>query len=410
MPRKLFLACISLALSFSSLPVFAQQQANTHPKLTLRNAQPIRHGADRAAVASALEQSRATNTLPTWNYQVISTRDGNIYTGTIVGANPTARGNDSVNVPGQLIPIILHFHTIGTGITNQGIVTTKKGNSTSNPTVADNACLAAPNNVPVDVVRQSPVFQNANFNFGGTPVGVTQYTDAYQRARFWDLIDKSSYHVRVAPLKVFPAVVVDVPAASGLSLSKNVLGTCGPLGIIDINLVDAVAVQATLQTPGVNPKTFPMFLFYNAAFSEGDPTNLANCCAGGYHSINPTGPVTFQTYSPFDFDTTGAFGPSALDSAIMSHEVAEWMNDPYVVNPTPAWGHIGQVNFCQDNLEVADPLTGTNISPIVGKNGFTYHLQELAFFSWFYSSPSIGLHGWFSNNGTFMTDAGPPCK
>ena len=80
------------------------------------------------------------------------------------------------------------------------------------------------------------------------------------------------------------------------------------------------------------------------------------------------------------------------------------------VNPTPAWGHIGQVNFCQDNLEVADPLTGTNISPIVGKNGFTYHLQELAFFSWFYSSPSIGLHGWFSNNGTFMTDAGPPCK
>jgi hypothetical protein len=42
-------------------------------------------------------------------------------------------------------------------------------------------------------------------------------------------------------------------------------------------------------------------------------------------------------------------------------------------------------------------------------NGYTYHLQELAFFSWFFGAPSIGIHGWFSNNGTFLTDAGPVC-
>jgi hypothetical protein len=40
---------------------------------------------------------------------------------------------------------------------------------------------------------------------------------------------------------------------------------------------------------------------------------------------------------------------------------------------------------------------------------FTYNLQELAFFSWFYGAPTLGLNGWFSNNGTFLTDAGPPC-
>jgi hypothetical protein len=39
--------------------------------------------------------------------------------------------------------------------------------------------------------------------------------------------------------------------------------------------------------------------------SIGDPTNLGNCCAGGYHSINPAGRITFQTYSPFDFDVSG---------------------------------------------------------------------------------------------------------
>jgi hypothetical protein len=34
----------------------------------------------------------------------------------------------------------------------------------------------------------------------------------------------------------------------------------------------------------------------------------------------------------------------------------------------------------------------------------------MAFFSWFFKTPSIGIHGWFSNNGTFLTDAGPPCQ
>jgi hypothetical protein len=45
-----------------------------------------------------------------------------------------------------------------------------------------------------------------------------------------------------------------------------------------------------------------------------------------------------------------------------------------------------------------------------GGGGYTYHLQELAFFSWFYGAPSIGIHQWFSDNGTFLTDAGPMCQ
>jgi hypothetical protein len=43
-------------------------------------------------------------------------------------------------------------------------------------------------------------------------------------------------------------------------------------------------------------------------------------------------------------------------------------------------------------------------------NGFTYNLQELAFFSWFYrQNPSLGASGDFSDNGTFAEDAGPVC-
>jgi hypothetical protein len=115
----------------------------------------------------------------------------------------------------------------------------------------------------------------------------------------------------------------------------------------------------------------------------------------------------FQTYSPFDFDVSGFFVPSANDTAIVSHEAAEWMNDPYVINPTPAWGHTGQVAGCQNNLEVS---TRCFEAPrVVMPNGFTYHLQELAFFSWFFGNPSLGIHGRDSDNGTFLTDAGPVC-
>ena len=413
MHRKSFapLACVVLTLLALSVLTFGQDQARTQRlHLQLRYAQPITHGIDRDARAQAIQSGSASSLLPVWNFQAISSRDGRIYAGSMVGANPTLRGSDaSVSVVGQVVPIILKLHTIGTSINPKtGAIKTVPGDTTFDPTVADAACLAAPNNIPLDLLRQSPVLSSANFNFGGTPVGTTQYTDAFQRSNFWSLIDRANYHVRIAPVKVLSPLVIDVPAKSGLALSGSLFGACSSLGIVDINLIDAAVVQATLTTPGISPKTFPMFMLYNSGMSFGDPANLGNCCAGGYHGINPTGPVTFQTYSPFAFLTNGIFA-NASDTVVLSHEAAEWMNDPYDVNPTPAWGHTGQVGGCQNNLEVGDPLSGTNVSPIVGKNGFTYHLQELAFYSWFYGAPSVGIHGWFSDNGTFMTDAGPPC-
>ena len=65
---------------------------------------------------------------------------------------------------------------------------------------------------------------------------------------------------------------------------------------------------------------------------------------------------------------------------------------------------IGQVSGCQTNFEVGDPLSGTTFADTVGS--FTYHPQELAFFSWFYhSSPSLGVNGWYSNQGKFTASA-----
>jgi hypothetical protein len=71
---------------------------------------------------------------------------------------------------------------------------------------------------------------------------------------------------------------------------------------------------------------------------------------------------------------------------------------------TPAWGSIGEVpaGTCQSNLEVADPLVGTQVT--INHNGYSYNLVELAYFSWFFNgqtTPSFGAGGVFSSNGTF---------
>jgi hypothetical protein len=407
-PKLLAAALLSVCV-FGSLGL-AQSNA-TAPILKLKNYHPQKATITQEMLHAMLAQGASGVTLPVWNYQVVSSRDNFIYDGVLVGQNPADRANPSVNVPGQLVPVIVTTHRIATAITNAGVIKTKAGVTTFDPTAVDN-CLAAPNNVPVTLMRQSPVLSNANFNMGGTNVGTTQYVDAFQRASFWSVIDQKNYHVRLTPVVLDP-IVVDVPAANGLAVYPGFFAnTCAPFGIVDVNLIDFVATSALAQLAkkGVNPKTFPMFMLYNTVMSVGSPTNLNNCCVGGYHSINPAGPLTFQTYSPFNFDTTGIFGASGMDTGIASHEVAEWVNDPYILNPTPAWGHTGQVGGCQNNLEVGDPLTGTEFPRIVMKNGYTYHLQELAFFSWFYGAPSLGLHGWYSDNGTFLTDAGPPCK
>jgi hypothetical protein len=90
------------------------------------------------------------------------------------------------------------------------------------------------------------------------------------------------------------------------------------------------------------------------------------------------------------------------------------MNDPntsnyvtlYNVNALSTTGPA----ICQGNYEVGDILAGVFMPPVTGKNGYTYTLQELAFFSYFYGAPSRGVNGWYSNNNTLKTDAGPACS
>jgi hypothetical protein len=379
-----------------------------------------------AATRAALDKNNGNGALATFNYTVTSSRDGNSYTGTIVGASPFTNPKSQTNVSTQLIPLIVVTNSVFAGVDSSGNVVTAPGVTQFDPTVAE-PCLSAPNNVPLTLVQHSPIIQVADFNFGGTDVGTTQYVDAFQRAEFFQLLGKHGdngnddndgtnqikYHVILSPVHTLQAIVINIPAASGVAYPAAAFGGCsaGTEAIIDLTVLrdDLTAALTALTSQGVNPTTFPFFSLHNVVECEGPScsTLAANtaCCVLGFHSS-----VGLQTYGQADFDTSAIFASPTPDVSGTSHEVAEWMNDPFGQNPVPAWGHIGQQTNCQGNLEVGDPLSGSLAPPIAMPNGFTYHMQELAFFSWFYGAPSIGLHGWFSDNDTFTHDAGPVCQ
>jgi hypothetical protein len=387
---------------------------------------PAADAASAASVPAGLDISTrffegGDDSLPLWTFNIKGSRDGNHHLGAIVGHSPFGKvGRDKITT--YIVPLVIRTHRVATSLDpNTLVLKTAAGDTTTDPTAADSTCLVAPNNVPATLVRQSPIFTPTKFVFGGHDLGTTQYIDAFQRASFFKALGSSvdDYHVLLEPVRTVDPIVIDVPANEGVAItdpqffSAFGFSICAPIQLVDINWFDSYVTGTlipALREEGVDPSTLPLFLSYEAAWPVGDVTNLNNCCAVGYH--NATGvPFVTQTYGVADFDRSQFFGgPAAgLDTEVLSHEVGEWANDPLVANQTAPWGHTGQVGGCQANLEVGDPLSGTEMPPVTMPNGFTYHLQELAFFSWFFGAPSVGINGWFSNNGTFLTDAGHIC-
>jgi hypothetical protein len=309
------------------------------------------------------------------------------FTYEMVGKNPSkAQANGLTTVKTLLVPIVIKF----------------SNGDTWNPTVADSCDSGASALVRTE---NSPLFVSQPWTWGGKSIGTVQVTDAFQRAEFWKYAKPTgvdpTYGVNLALTTLSP-VTINVPNADAATAAAP----CGNrlLGAVEINWLDGylrTTVIPSLASQGVAANTLPIFLLHNVVEYV---TTTSNCCALGYHnSYAPSAGVT-QTYSVATYDNSTLFTGSSDISAV-THEVAEWQNDPFDNNATKPWGHIGQVTGCQSNLEVGDPLSGTTYTDTVG--GFTYHPQELAFFSWFFhQSPSIGVKKtWYSDQGTFTTSA-----
>ena len=347
--------------------------------------------------------------LPTWRYQVTSPVNGSSYSGYMIGGSPFNRGARTTTIPVVLIPFIVQFTNTTSGFT-----------TTFDPTAAPDAgCTAG--ETAMGLIASSPMFQSREWTLNGTDVGNTQYIDAFQRANFWQYVQNTgdAYHV-------FLTYTAGDPLALSLTYSAPTLtaevrtGVPGPCtnpagsgavnagayqGIMDFNVMRN-AMTGYIASHGITPAQLPIFILYNVGYSQNGGLYL-----GGYHFSEAPYPQALvspgQTFIVANFRTNGT-GP--FDVSILSHEVAEWMDDPGGYSAVPAWGNIGEVTGCRGDLEVGDPLTLTDLPPIAGANGFNYHLQELAFFSWFFRNRSIGAGAIFSDGGSLANDAGPVCQ
>jgi hypothetical protein len=388
-------------------PVLAQD-AGQYPQPPLRGY--YTYGTLRGVTTEeAMRGAAAATSIPMWSYSVPVGRDGSPHTGVMVGRSPFFHGARTTNIEAVIIPVKFTMTDHETGA------------SVFDPTAADPTC--SPHGSALTVFQNSPILKAADFTMpfsGGVHVGSGQYIDEFQRANFWQNVSVTGdrYHTVLFPVTALPVQSVTVPTLHGKGYKSSDFGPgfCGNLGGLDGSWWDPVIftgvgsgeaqtlISALTGAGSIKPTQFPIFLFYNVVMNATGELACPTGCALGYH--NSQGSPT-QTYSVSDWDTTGLFR-SAGNSSVMSHEVGEWMNDPLGNNLVGSWGSVGQVSQCEPaafaNLEVGDPLSGTLV-PLVALNGMNYDLQELAFFSWFLGSPSLGVNGDFSNNSTFLGDA-----
>lgn len=308
--------------------------------------------------------------LPQWTFDWTSSYNNRAYTSVFVGTDPRST-NTTTTVEVGIIPIKMVF-----GASN--------GNMTFDPASPYYKSYST-----TQMVEDSPIFQALfDYNQGGTDLGKTQYEDAYQRGDFWGAVQtNTNYHILLKTV-LGPEQTFNVPESEG-NVYVNPFGIAGgaTVGVADINWFDAQLQTVMQKYKQIQPNVLPLFITYNVYLSGN--SGLGGCCIGGYHSANGPGP-SGQTYSySTSIHQASNGGPVfAQDVGALSHEIGEWIMDPFTTNASP----------CPDNsiLEVGDPLEldGTYGDYPYTIDGFTFHPQDLVFITWFGAPANTSLDIW----------------
>jgi hypothetical protein len=298
---------------------------------------------------------RASGTgLPTWTGSFV--HNAHTYDYTMVGSDPS-QGSVKTVVPTYVIPLKLTF---------------------ADGTIFDATAPMIKETISaVQAIKLSPIFQPAPFNAGSVFVGKTQYTDAFQRGNFWSSVSTVSpnYHMLVSQPIVLPVQAYNVPAADGQIIAGPYPGT--KRGILSQTFIDnQITGPLFAKFSQITPSTFTIFLTYNV-FPGG---------AYGYHDVFGSSTLTGLTYAYVSYLEPYKQLIDA-DISTLAHEVAEWMDDPYVANNTPC-----------GLLEVGDPLSSTIFE--VKLNGIVWHPQDLAFLGYFSFDASQSVNDWLTFRNT----------
>jgi len=257
-----------------------------------------------------------------------------------------------------------------------------------------------------------------------------QLEDATMRAQFNKT--GSSYHLILHP-NVLPAVTINVPQNQGTLLQS---GRGVVFADIDIGWWSA---QINNLEQSADATHLPVYLTNNVFLFEGK--NVLNCCVLGYHgtrasgngggSNNSNGNAVVQTFAWASYVQPGLYSRpnggtdwALQDIHALSHEIAEWGDDPFVNNTVEPWLTPTAPQYgCTGILETGDPVVaigfalgtntfeqGPNPNGTQSADGY-YHPEDETLLPWFMrlnpNNVSEQVQGGTSGRYTLMGSLNP---
>jgi hypothetical protein len=368
-------------------------------------------------------------TVANWWGSTLDTHDGVTYGYNMVGANPhTCSGSAcNVTVETDITPIIVNV----AGLTFSGNNVLAATLASPQFATNDYGTTAAATG---DVATES---RGAGGALSQLDAGVAlQLEDATMRAQFNKTGSGSTYHLRLHA-NVLPAVTINVPSNQGTLLQSG-------RGVIfaDVNISWWGSQMKNLMTKA-DPTHLPLYLTSDVLLHIGP--DIFNCCVIGFHgaqtqNTKSQGNAKIQTFAWASYMSPGIYARpngganwALQDIHALSHEIAEWGDDPFVNNGVEPWLTPTAPQYgCTDVLETGDPVVGigfamgnntylqnpnpwtspTDHNPSVSVDGF-WHPEDEALLPWFMrSSPnniSEPTQTTSANGGryTFMGDLNP---
>jgi hypothetical protein len=343
-----------------------------------------------------------TRTVPHWWGSSTNPQNGVTYGYNMIGADPNKCSGSacSITIQADITPLIVNFD----GMTYDG--TTVVGPTLDSPVFANNDYGSTPF---ATAAGKFPDFPRLTQGPGG-PLSqgdagqLLQLEDATMRAQFNKVGAASNYHVILHP-NVLPAVTINVPSNQGTLVES-------PQGVIfpTINYGWWSSHINNLEQ-SANATHLPIYLSNDVLL-----TDKGSCCVIGFHGTRASGlgggnggsngNAVVQTFAWASWVRPGTYPrvsgqPLPTDWALqdihaLSHEIAEWADDPFVNNTVEPWATPTAPQYgCTNILETGDPVVGIGFAK--GTNTFEqgplpdgetmtdgyYHPEDEVFLPWF---------------------------
>ncbi|HEX6543561.1 MAG TPA: hypothetical protein VF040_17515, partial [Ktedonobacterales bacterium] len=337
-----------------------------------------------------------TRTIAHWHGQTLDPSNGVTYGYNMVGADPNScAGSDcSVTIEADITPIIVNVGGMtfdGNHVLAATLASPQFANNDYGLTPYATAGAANEPRGPGGALSQGDA---------GVPL---QLQDATMRAQFNQTGASSTYHLILHP-NVLPAVTINVPQNQGTLLQSG-------RGVVfaDINISWWSSQIQNLESTA-DATHLPIYLTDNVLLHIGK--NIFNCCVIGYHgtraagsgdgNTNSNGNAVVQTFAWASWVQPGVYARpnggtdwALQDIHALSHEIAEWGDDPFVNNTVEPWVTPTAPQYgCTGILETGDPVVAIGFA--MGTNTFEqgpnpngsqsadgyYHPEDEVFLPW----------------------------